>query len=124
MSDTQPAPAAPAKFNWFQAEALKFLGISKSLWAFLWPQIQSGFSAAVADALPIVEPIVIGLATDPTKSGVKKAAAALATAKPALIAAGISAETNVINAAIAAAVAKLPKADAANVAPEKPVAAE
>ena len=87
---------------------LKALNISKEVWAFLEPLIANGFQQAVANALPIVEPIVLGLATDPTKRGADKASAALAAAVPALEAAGINAGTNVIKAAIEATVAKLP----------------
>jgi len=95
--------------DWIHTKELEAVGITKEIWAWLGPQLKSGFTAAVVAAEPIVLPIVFGLAADPTKSGVQKAQAALNTAKPQLIAAGLSAETNVINAAIAAAVAKLPQ---------------
>ena len=88
---------------------LKALGITKSVWAFLYPLIINGFNEAVANVLPIVEPIVIGLASDPTRSGADKASHALNAAIPALEAAGISAGINVIKTAIEVSVAKLPK---------------
>lgn len=90
-------------------EVLKAFGITAQIWAWLAPQISSGIAHAVADAMPIVEPIVIGLVTDPTKSGVEKAKAAFNAAKPQLVAAGLNASTSVITIAIESAVAKLPK---------------
>lgn len=99
--------------TWIHTEELKAVGITKQIWDWLCPQLKTGFADAVAAAEPIVLPIVLGLAADPTKSGVQKAAAALNAAKPQLIAAGLSAETNIINAAIASAVSKLPTTPAA-----------
>ena len=103
-------------------EVLKAFGITAQIWAWLGPQIGNGVAHAVAAAMPIVEPIVIGLVSDPTQSGVEKAKAAFNAAKPQLVAAGLNASTNVVILAIESAVAKLPK-DATTVAPAiQPVA--
>lgn len=107
MSNTTTV-AAITHPSWVQTFALKVLGLAENFWTAIAPSLSSAFQAGVVAALPIVEPIVISLATDPTKSGVEKAAAALSAAKPQLIAAGLSVETNIINSAITLAVSKLP----------------
>ena len=105
-----------------QVSILKSVGITKAIWAYLEPLIASGFQAAVASAIPIVEPIVLGLAAHPTKSGAEKAADALKSSLPALEAAGINVGINVIKAAIEAAVSKLPKTPASTTQNSLPVA--
>ena len=99
--------------TWVHTEELKAIGITKKIWDWLCPQIESGFADAVAAAEPIVLPIVLGLASDPTKSGVQKAEAALNAAKPQLVAAGLNSASNVVKAAIESAVSKLPTTPAA-----------
>ena len=103
---------APKQLNWFQKEALKVLGILEADWHTLAPIIQNGFVSAVTSVIPIVEPIVLSLVADPSKSGLAKAEAAINSAKPALEAAGINAGTNVVNSAITVLVSQLPKATA------------
>ena len=107
MATTTTVTTEVTRPSWIQTFALKVLGLAENFWFAVAPSLSKAFQSGVAAALPIVEPIVIGLASDPTKSGVQKAAAALSAAKPQLIAAGITIETNVINSAITLAVSKL-----------------
>jgi hypothetical protein len=102
--------STPKELSWFQKEALKILGIAHEEWDMLAPLFANGFIAAIRAVIPILSPIVLGLAADPSKSGVAKTEAAISTAVPQLEAAGINAGTNVLNSAITVLVSQLPQA--------------